>query len=329
MNFSTTTTSRNDLSLPSEWAPSEWADLVETDTQMNMIAGDDEELLSATSFQAAGKVLEQWLSDGQHEPHSQRFHHQNQYQHQHQHHHQYQHQDYVTDATSTACDSSASSNSYSSAVEQEQDLYQDDATADVADADAYADADLASLMEVDEQIGENLLGDEVFGGGCEELTFSATMNSFSAMTMMNTSIEFSAMTNTNTNMIDTDVDDINIHLNEDDRRFLAPLLEDSTTTTMDYDAGYVVTDEESSSSSSPSSPMMNQKRYQEILKKLEASMKRSQETRKSLTMKTPKTEEYNRIGSVTGVLSSIENSSRQLQTLLQSVPQMQMQRTPV
>jgi len=273
MSFSTPQPNiRNDVSHPSDWAPSEWS---EADTQM--IDGDDEELLSPTSVQAARKVLEQWLSDGQHEPHQRIQDHTLEYE--------------VPYVPITPCDSSASS------------AEQDD-----------GNADLASLMEVDEQIGENLLGHEVFGGGCgvtegvhlhlgcslphgtiEDSTFSATMNSFSALNVM---------------------DD----MSEEDRRFLAPLLEDTTTTTMDYGAGYVVTDEGLPSSPSP---ILNQERYQEIIKKLEASMKRSQETRKSLTMKTPKMKEYTRTGSVTGVLSSIENSSRQLQTFLQTVKQMQ------
>lgn len=280
MNFSTTQTS---VSHPSEWAPSEWA---EADTQM--ITGDDEEMFSSTSVQAASKVLEQWLSDGQHEPNSRLQDHNNIIDY-----------DVLYVAPVTPCDSSASSG--------EQD--NDDAT--------DADADLASLMEVDEQIGENLLGDEVFGGSCGVIegemhlhldcslpAFSASMNSFTAL-----------------NVIDD--------LSEDDRRFLAPLLEDTTaTTTMDYDAGYVMTDDGFSfpSQSSPA-PILSQERYQDIIQKLEASMKRSQETRKSLTMTTPKMEEYRRKSSVTGVLSSIESSSRQLQTFLQSVQQRQLQRT--
>ena len=273
MNFTFQTS--NDIAHPSEWAPSEWA---ESDT--HMITGDDEELLSSTSIQAASKVLEQWLSDGQHEPH-QRF--------------QDPHEHGIPCNPITPCDSSASS------AEQND-----------------GEENLASLMEVDEQIGENLLGHEVFGGGCgitggenlhlgcawpmgdiSESEFSATMNSFSAL-----------------NVID--------HISEEDRRFLAPLLEDSTTTTMDYDSGYVNTDEGmlNSTSTSPS-PILNQERYQEIIKKLEASMKRSQESRKALCMKTPKTKEYTRRGSVTGVLSSIESSSKQLQSFLQAVQQMQ------
>jgi hypothetical protein len=257
-----------------------------------MITGDDEEMFSSTSVQAASKVLEQWLSDGQHEPNSRLQDHLNIIDYD---------VPYVVSPV-TPCDSSASSGENDS----------DDAT----DADIDADADLASLMEVDEQIGENLLGDEVFGGGCGVIegemhlhldcslpAFPASMNSFTAL-----------------NVIDD--------LSEDDRRFLAPLLEDTTTTTMDYDAGYVMTGDGISfpSQSSPA-PILSQERYQDIIQKLEASMKRSQETRKSLTMTSPKMEEYRRKGSVTGVLSSIESSSRQLQTFLQSVQQRQLQRT--
>jgi hypothetical protein len=62
-------------------------------------------------------------------------------------------------------------------------------------------------------------------------------------------------------------------------------------------------------------------RYKATLSKLAESMKRSQETRKSLQMKTPKTEDYQRKHSVTGVISSIEMSSQQLQSYLKSIRQ--------
>jgi len=279
MIFSTHTTSaRSDVSRPSGWSPSEWS---EADTRM--ITVDDEDMLSSTSIQAAGKVLEQWLSDGQHD-HDQRS----------------PDQDFDFEdpyVPVTPCDSSASS----------------------AEHDDTAD-DIASLMEVDEQIGENLLGDEVFGGPCgglegeylhlvcsfsagsiEDSTFSATMSSLSALNVVG-------------------------DMSEEDRRFLAPLLEDTSTSLMDYDAGFVLTGEEIPNLPSPA-PIIDQARYQEIMKKLEASMKRSQETRKSLIMKTCKTEEYNRTSSVTGVLSSIESSTKQLQEYLQNVQQNH--RTPV
>ena len=69
-----------------------------------------------------------------------------------------------------------------------------------------------------------------------------------------------------------------IDIDEDDRCFLLPLLEDIISmTTMDYDVGYVVTEEQDRPS--PPAPIMDQERYtyQEILKKLETSMKRYQD----------------------------------------------------
>jgi hypothetical protein len=61
-----------------------------------------------------------------------------------------------------------------------------------------------------------------------------------------------------------------------------------------------------------------EERYKATLCKLAESMKRSQETRKSLQMKTPKTKNYQRNHSVNGVLSSIEMSSQQLQSYLKN-----------
>jgi hypothetical protein len=59
--------------------------------------------------------------------------------------------------------------------------------------------------------------------------------------------------------------------------------------------------------------------FQESLEKLMQSMKRSQETRKCLRMKTDKTEKYPRRASVSQVLNSIELSSRQIDSYLQSL----------
>jgi hypothetical protein len=64
-----------------------------------------------------------------------------------------------------------------------------------------------------------------------------------------------------------------------------------------------------------------EEQYKSTLSKLAESMKRSQETRKSLQMKTPKTTNYQRSHSVTGVISSIERSSQQLQVYLKSIRQ--------
>jgi hypothetical protein len=133
------------------------------------------------------------------------------------------------------------------------------------------DQDL-ELMEVDEQIGSNLLGDDIFGEPCVSPT--GPLEELVLMT----------------------VDD-------DDDRFFAPLLDS----------------EESAANSKVTSSLPFEERYQATLKKLEESMMRSQETRKSLSMKTAKTEAYERVKSVSGVLTSIETSSHQLQTYLKTI----------
>lgn len=135
---------------------------------------------------------------------------------------------------------------------------------------ADQDEDL-EIMEVDEQIGSNLLGEDIFGATCASPT-----GPLEELVLMN--------------------------LDDDDDRFLAPLLDDvgplssNGLTSLPFDA-----------------------RYEATLRKLEESMRRSQETRKSLMMKTSKTEKYERNQSVSGVLSSIEVSSRQLQIYLKNI----------
>ena len=61
-----------------------------------------------------------------------------------------------------------------------------------------------------------------------------------------------------------------------------------------------------------------EQRYQATLEKLAESMKKSQETRKSLRMQTSETAEYTRWNSVSGTLSSIEKSTQQLQSYLKN-----------
>lgn len=131
---------------------------------------------------------------------------------------------------------------------------------------ADQDEDL-EIMEVDEVLGSNLLGEEVFGIHCPSPT--GPLEELVLMT-----------------------------IEEDDERLLAPILEEmaAAPTSMPFEV-----------------------RYEATLKKLEESMRRSQETRKSLTMKTTKTEKYERTNSVCGVISSIESSSRQLQGYLKNI----------
>lgn len=75
--------------------------------------------------------------------------------------------------------------------------------------------------------------------------------------------------------------------------------------------------EKSSASSDKPKELSLEEQYRQTLQKLTESMQRSQETRKSLQMKTPKTEKYPRRQSVSKVLTSIEQSSKQLQEYLQ------------
>jgi hypothetical protein len=127
------------------------------------------------------------------------------------------------------------------------------------------------IMEVDEQIGSNLLGDEIFQDHC--LSPTGPLEEIICMSM---------------NIDDDDVD-----------RFSLSLLignDDDTISSLPFDERYAAT-----------------------LKKLSESMKRSQETRKSLKMKTPKTEKYTRSNSVKGVVSSIEKSTQQLQVYLKNI----------
>eukprot|EP00934_Nitzschia_sp_Nitz4_P003957 Nitzschia sp. Nitz4//scaffold117_size69655//3111//3668//NITZ4_006014-RA/size69655-processed-gene-0.34-mRNA-1//-1//CDS//3329533621//3947//frame0 len=135
---------------------------------------------------------------------------------------------------------------------------------------ADQDEDLG-IMEVDEQIGSNLLGDEIFGASCPSPT-----GPLEELVLLN--------------------------LDDHDSRLFAPLL-----------------DEAAAVSCASATTLPFEARYQETLKKLQESMRRSQETRTCLTMKTPKTEKYARNQSVSGVLSSIEVSSHQLQCYLKNV----------
>jgi hypothetical protein len=180
--------------------------------------------------------------------------------------------------------------------------------------------DLVSIMEVDEQIGANLLDDEVFGGCCgnDNGSLVAAVDDVednhycsSPTGPLEELVSFSTMSH----HMATEED-------EDAERFLAPLLEND-----EDDTGCLLIEPDmmgfdAAATAAPmfvgQAPLLfADERYQQVLKKLAESMKKSQETRKSLTMKTPNTEKYGRTKSVTGVLSSIESSSRQIQTYLQ------------
>jgi hypothetical protein len=166
------------------------------------------------------------------------------------------------------------------------------------------------IMEIDEQIGSNLLGDDVFGGPC----CSSPTGPLEELVLMSVDDEerfFAPLLDDDDGDVNQELLEASVVLTADD---IVASLVTSTTPTFSYEDG----DKKNSTTTTPS-PFLFDERYRETLKKLEESMKRSQETRRSLTMKTPKTEQYGRSKSVSGVLTSIENSSRQIQTYLQTV----------
>lgn len=93
-----------------------------------------------------------------------------------------------------------------------------------------------------------------------------------------------------------------MELDEDDAPFLE-FFEDSMPSTISLDS---------------TSSLPFDERYKATLSKLQESMKRSQETRMSLKIKTSKIQDYE-ARNLSGVLSSIERSTEQLQDYLQSL----------
>jgi hypothetical protein len=129
------------------------------------------------------------------------------------------------------------------------------------------------IMEVDEQIGFNLLEDEIFHDPC--ISPSGPLEELVLMSLE-----------------DEDID-----------RFSLSFLElDSTpvesTNILPFD-----------------------ERYKATMSKLAESMRRSEQTRMSLRLKTSGTKEYERSSSVNGVLNSIEKSTQQLQVYLKKIHQ--------
>ena len=122
------------------------------------------------------------------------------------------------------------------------------------------------IMHVDEQLGSNLLEDEIFHDPCVSPT--GPLEEIVYMTIE-----------------DDDVDRFSLSL--------MSAVENDTTSSLPFE-----------------------ERYKATLQKLAFSKKRSQESRKSLKVKSPKTEQYARIRSVIGVVSSIEKSTEQLQLYL-------------
>lgn len=131
------------------------------------------------------------------------------------------------------------------------------------------DQEMQDLMEVDEQIGSDLLGPDLF----QDPTLSPTGPIEELVTM---------------SVGEEELEKFSI---------------------------YLLNDKESD----PTSSLPFEERYKATLQKLAKTMKASQETRKSLKMKSSKTESYPRSNSICGVLTSIEKSSQQLQVYLKKI----------
>jgi hypothetical protein len=140
-------------------------------------------------------------------------------------------------------------------------------------------------MEVDEQIGSDLLGVDIFQDPC--LSPTGPLEELICMSF--------------------EEEDL-------DRFSLSLLVDNNNNNNDDSYSNY-----DTASDASVTSEESFEDRYKTTLKKLEESMKRSQETRKSLWIKTPKTEEYLKHSSVPVVLKSIEKSTLQLQSYLKNM----------
>lgn len=104
------------------------------------------------------------------------------------------------------------------------------------------------------------------------------------------------------------------------RLLLEEALEDTLSAAMagrdDDEESFFTTESSNVEPTSLTSYLPAEQRYQATLDKLAESMKRSQETRKSLRIQTTETMEYGRWGTICGTLSSIEKSTKELQHYL-------------
>lgn len=140
--------------------------------------------------------------------------------------------------------------------------------------------DMDDLLEIDRQIGSRFLDAELFGGAPCESPIGPVE-------------EF-------------------LQLERDDhQQFLAPFLPDEF---MSDDE-----DDDEMKEEADTVGLSFEERYKATLQKLAFSMKKSQESRKSLTMQTTKTEKYDRLASVKKILSSVASSSDQVQNYVTSL----------
>jgi hypothetical protein len=192
------------------------------------------------------------------------------------------------------------------------------------DVDEYDEVDQAddptSFMEVDDDddddeqiiLGSNMLlldDDEIFhdpclppSGGMEYLESISLDDRFSLSLLEEEEVV---------------VEDESCSTTSRQQLLLLPPEEDhatTTTTTSTASAGSTTTP-----AAAAKDPLFEQERYKMMLDRLAESMRRSQETRKSLTIHTAKTQDYyhnERRTSLSGVLSSVEKSTTAIQERL-------------
>jgi hypothetical protein len=143
---------------------------------------------------------------------------------------------------------------------------------------------MENILEIDRQIGSRFLDADLFGGTSCESPIGPVEELF--------------------------------HLERDDdhQQFLAPFLPVDFMTDDEEDGDSIMEDEEADTVS-----LSFEERYKATLQKLAFSMKKSQETRKSLTMQTANTEKYDRLGTVKRILSSVATSTDQVQNYVTSI----------
>ncbi|KAG7368141.1 hypothetical protein IV203_030884 [Nitzschia inconspicua] len=139
------------------------------------------------------------------------------------------------------------------------------------------------ILEIDRQIGSRFLDVELFGGAPCESPIGPVEELF--------------------------------HLDKDDEheQFLTPFLPDDFMSDSEDDDSSMMEEETDTFS------LSFDERYKTTLQKLAFTIQKSQETRKSLTMKTTKTEKYHRLASVKKILSSVASSSDQVQNYVTSL----------
>jgi hypothetical protein len=158
-----------------------------------------------------------------------------------------------------------------------------------ADSDDEDRMSTDDLLEIDRQIGSRFLDAELFGAESGPYCESPI----------------------------GPVEELLIQFDKNEHhQFLAPFLMSESVV---EDADAMMMDDEEEEDELDTVGLSFEERYKVTLQKLAFSMKKSQETRKSLTMKTTKTEQYDRLASVKKILTSVATSSDQVQSYVTSI----------